>query len=175
MHSGMANAFRTESPMLLIGGNSALKQYRMGGSGVAPHRDDDAISKFAFAGDDYDRAAEMMGIAIRDKKNGAPGPASKSATYYGARGQQGSLSGKFPRRAPQTAEFLSDPNIVQQVRLSRMPSVRWRSSAPRPDCRRMTPSTSSALQYLIDERVGWRNAALAITARVHAVAQSGFR
>jgi len=29
--SSMANAFRAESPMLLIGGNSALKQYRMGG------------------------------------------------------------------------------------------------------------------------------------------------
>src|SRR6202166_3311124 len=29
--TGMANAFRAESPMLLIGGNSALKQYRMGG------------------------------------------------------------------------------------------------------------------------------------------------
>src|SRR5277367_6468046 len=29
--TGMANAFRAESPMLLIGGNSPLKQYRMGG------------------------------------------------------------------------------------------------------------------------------------------------
>ena len=43
-----ANAFRAESPMLLIGGNSALKQYRMGGLQELRHTEMmTPISKFA--------------------------------------------------------------------------------------------------------------------------------
>ena len=73
--TGMANAFRAESPMLLIGGNSALKQYRMGGLQELRHTEMMApISKFASMVMTTDRVAEMMGIAFREMYNGAPGP-----------------------------------------------------------------------------------------------------
>src|ERR1700676_2090349 len=73
--TGMANAFRAESPMLLIGGNSALKQYRMGGLQELRHTEMmTPISKFASLVMTTERVAEMMGIAFREMYNGAPGP-----------------------------------------------------------------------------------------------------
>ncbi len=73
--TGMANAFRAESPMLLIGGNSALKQYRMGGLQELRHTEMmTPISKFASLVMTTERVAEMMGIALREMYNGAPGP-----------------------------------------------------------------------------------------------------
>src|SRR5208282_6945077 len=62
--TGVANAFRAESPMLLIGGNSALKQYRMGGLQELRHTEMmTPISKFASLVMTTDRVAEMMAIA----------------------------------------------------------------------------------------------------------------
>ena len=73
--TGMANAFRAESPMLLIGGNSPLKQYRMGGLQELRHTEMmTPISKFASLVMTTERIAEMMGIAFREMYNGAPGP-----------------------------------------------------------------------------------------------------
>ncbi len=73
--TGMANAYRAESPMLLIGGNSPLKQYRMGGLQELRHTEMmTPISKFASLVMTTDRTAEMMGIAFREMYNGAPGP-----------------------------------------------------------------------------------------------------
>ena len=46
--TGVANAFRAESPMLLIGGNSPLRQYKMGGLQELRHTEMmTPISKFA--------------------------------------------------------------------------------------------------------------------------------
>ena len=73
--TGMANAFRAESPMLLIGGNSPLKQYRMGGLQELRHTElMTPISKFATLVMTTDRVAEMMAVAFREMYNGAPGP-----------------------------------------------------------------------------------------------------
>src|SRR5258705_1359329 len=73
--TGMANAYRAESPMLLIGGNSALKQYRMGGLQELRHTEMmTPISKFASMVMTTERVAEMMAIAFREMYNGAPGP-----------------------------------------------------------------------------------------------------
>src|SRR5690349_12576845 len=70
--TGMANAYRAESPMLLIGGNSPLKQYRMGGLQELRHTElMTPISKFASLVMTTERTAEMMGIAFREVYNGA--------------------------------------------------------------------------------------------------------
>ncbi|MFI7274991.1 thiamine pyrophosphate-binding protein [Streptomyces sp. NPDC049879] len=73
--TGVANAFRAESPMLLIGGQGALKQHRMGSLQDLPHVDMMApITKFAATVPDTARAADMVSMAFRECFHGAPGP-----------------------------------------------------------------------------------------------------
>src|SRR5690349_12938696 len=73
--TGVANAFRAESPMLLIGGQGALTQHKMGSLQDLPHVDMmSPITKFAATVPDTARAADMVSMAFREAFNGAPGP-----------------------------------------------------------------------------------------------------
>ena len=74
--TGVANAFRAESPFLLIGGQSALTQHKMGGLQDLPHVDImQPITKFAATVLSTGRVADMVSMAFRETMNGAPGPA----------------------------------------------------------------------------------------------------
>jgi len=73
--TGVANAFRAESPMLLIGGQAALSQQHQGGLQELPHVDImRPITKFAAQVATTERCADMVSIAFREALNGAPGP-----------------------------------------------------------------------------------------------------
>jgi len=73
--TGVANAFRAESPMLLIGGQGALSQHKMGSLQDLPHVDlMTPITKFAATVPHTARAADMVSMALRECYNGAPGP-----------------------------------------------------------------------------------------------------
>src|ERR1043165_1083987 len=73
--TGIANAFRAESPMVLIGGQGALTQHKMGSLQDLPHVDMmTPITKFAAAVPDTARAADMVSMAFRECYHGAPGP-----------------------------------------------------------------------------------------------------
>ncbi len=73
--TGVANAFRAESPMLLIGGQGALTQHKMGSLQDLPHVDMmTPITKFAAAVPDTARVADMVSMAFRECYHGAPGP-----------------------------------------------------------------------------------------------------
>jgi acetolactate synthase-1/2/3 large subunit len=73
--TGVANAFRAESPMLLIGGQGALSQHKMGSLQDLPHVDMmSPITKFAATVPGTARAADMVSMAFRECYNGAPGP-----------------------------------------------------------------------------------------------------
>ena len=73
--TGVANAFRAESPMLLIGGQGALNQHRMGSLQDLPHVDIlRPITKFASSVMTTERVADMVGMAFRECFNGAYGP-----------------------------------------------------------------------------------------------------
>ena len=74
--TGVANALRAESPMLLIGGQGALDQYRMGSLQDLPHVDMmRPITKFASSVLSTERVADMISMAFRESLGGAPGPA----------------------------------------------------------------------------------------------------
>src|SRR5215510_2535452 len=74
--TGVANAFRAESPMLLIGGQGAHSQHRMGSLQDLPHVDMMApITKFASSVLTTERVADMIAMAFREALAGAPGPA----------------------------------------------------------------------------------------------------
>ncbi|HEY5701722.1 MAG TPA: thiamine pyrophosphate-binding protein [Gammaproteobacteria bacterium] len=74
--TGIATAFRSESPVLHIGGQAALSQHRMGGLQDLPHVDFmRPITKFASTVASTERAADMVAMAARECFTGAPGPA----------------------------------------------------------------------------------------------------
>jgi acetolactate synthase-1/2/3 large subunit len=73
--TGVANALRAESPMLLIGGQGALSQHKMGSLQDLPHVDMmSPITKFASTVPHTARAADMVSMAFRECYNGALGP-----------------------------------------------------------------------------------------------------
>ncbi|GAA4535800.1 thiamine pyrophosphate-binding protein [Amycolatopsis samaneae] len=73
--TGVANALRAESPMLLIGGQGALTQHKMGSLQDLPHVDMMApITKFAATVPHTARAADLVSMAFRECFHGAPGP-----------------------------------------------------------------------------------------------------
>ena len=73
--TGIATAFRSESPVLHIGGQGAMTQHKMGSLQDLPHVDILApITKFSASVSSTERAADMVSMAIRECFNGAPGP-----------------------------------------------------------------------------------------------------
>src|ERR671931_133702 len=74
--TGVANALRAESPMLLIGGQGALTQHRMGSLQDLPHVDlMRPITKFSESVRSTERVADMIAMAARECFAGPYGPA----------------------------------------------------------------------------------------------------
>src|SRR5579872_5329240 len=73
--TGIATAFRSESPILHIGGQGALTQHKMGSLQDLPHVDlMTPITKFASTVTSTERVADMVAMAARECFAGAYGP-----------------------------------------------------------------------------------------------------
>ena len=73
--TGVATAFRSESPILHIGGQSSLSQHKMGSLQDLPHVDMmTPITKFASGVFSTERVADMVSMAARECFNGQYGP-----------------------------------------------------------------------------------------------------
>ena len=73
--TGIATAFRSESPVLHIGGQSSLSQHKMGSLQDLPHVDMmTPITKFASGVYTTERVADMVSMAARECFTGAYGP-----------------------------------------------------------------------------------------------------
>ena len=73
--TGIATAFRSESPVLHVGGQGALGQHKMGSLQDLPHVDVAApITKFSASVPSTERIADMVSMAARECFAGAPGP-----------------------------------------------------------------------------------------------------
>ncbi len=73
--TGVATAFRSESPILHIGGQSSLTQHKMGSLQDLPHVDMMApITKFSAGVFSTERVADMVSMAARECFNGQYGP-----------------------------------------------------------------------------------------------------
>ncbi|MEE8397026.1 MAG: thiamine pyrophosphate-binding protein [bacterium] len=116
--TGVANAFRAESPMVLIGGQGAQSQHQMGSLQDLPHVDMmKPITKFASTVPGTERAADMVSMAFRECFNGAPGPSFLEIP-------RDVLDAKVPldkARIPQpgryraTGKSIGDPRHVEQL------------------------------------------------------------
>lgn len=121
--TGVANAFRAESPMLLIGGGGPLKQYKMGALQDLAHVPMiTPISKFASTVMTTERCAEMMSHAIREMWNGAPGPGYLEIPHDVLDGKVDVSKVRIPKNyrvrganGSPVPEFIGDPNMVAQV------------------------------------------------------------
>ena len=73
--TGIATAFRSESPVLHIGGQGALTQHKQGSLQDLPHVDLMApITKFSAGVRSTERIADMVAMAVREAYAGAWGP-----------------------------------------------------------------------------------------------------
>ncbi len=73
--TGIATAFRSESPVLHIGGQGALSQHMMGSLQDLPHVDImKPITKMSASVRNTERIADMIAMAARECFAGAPGP-----------------------------------------------------------------------------------------------------
>jgi acetolactate synthase-1/2/3 large subunit len=73
--TGVATAFRSESPILHIGGQSSMSQHKMGSLQDLPHVDMmTPITKFASGVYSTERIADMIAMAAREAFSGAYGP-----------------------------------------------------------------------------------------------------
>lgn len=74
--TGVATAFRSETPILHIGGQGAVSQHMMGSLQDLPHVDlMRPITKFSAGVRSTERVADMIAMAARECFAGAPGPA----------------------------------------------------------------------------------------------------
>ena len=73
--TGVATAFRSESPILHIGGQSSLRQHKMGSLQDLPHVEMMMpITKFSAGVMSTERVADMVSMAAREAFSGAYGP-----------------------------------------------------------------------------------------------------
>ena len=114
--TGVANAYRAESPMLLLGGGGPLKQYKMGALQDLPHVPMmTPISKFASMVMTTDRCAEMMSQAIREMFNGAPGPAYLEFPHDVLDVKVDAAKVRIPMNFRVKGEFVGDPNELAKA------------------------------------------------------------
>src|SRR5436190_16280433 len=73
--TAVANAWRAQTPMLVIGGQGALKQAHMGSLQELDHVSlMKPITKFAATITQTERIPDLLGMAFRQAYNGRPGP-----------------------------------------------------------------------------------------------------
>ncbi|MFH8590584.1 thiamine pyrophosphate-binding protein [Streptomyces rimosus] len=116
--TGVANALRAESPMLLIGGQGALGQHKMGSLQDLPHVEMmTPVTKFAATVPDTARVADMVSMAFRECFHGAPGPSFLEIP-------RDVLDAKVPRgtaRVPRAGHYRAstrsagDPDAVERL------------------------------------------------------------
>lgn len=124
--TGIANAFRAQSPMLLIGGQTARKQYHMSGLQELDHVSImKPLTKFASAVLDTERIPELIGTAFREAYNGRPGPAFLEIPRDILDAEVDDETVKFPTCYRSAGRVHGDPKLVQQA-------ADWLSNAKRP-------------------------------------------
>ncbi len=124
--TGVANAFRAQSPMLLIGGQAARTQLLTGGLQELDHVSlMRPITKFAAAVYDTPRIPELISMAFREAYNGRPGPTFLEIPRDVLDAEVDEASVRFPQHYRSHGRVLGDVTLVQQA-------ADWLGHAQRP-------------------------------------------
>lgn len=116
--TGVANAWRAESPILLIGGQGATSQHKMGSLQDLPHVDlMSPITKFAATVPTTERAADLVSMAFREAMAGAPGPSYLEIPQDVLNGTVSFDSARIPQAGGYRASTrsLGDPESVERL------------------------------------------------------------
>jgi len=116
--TGIANAFRAESAMLLIGGQGPLSQHRMGSLQDLPHVDMlQPITKFAATVPSTERIADLVSMAFRECYNGAPGPSFLEIPrdILGATVDADKVRVPAPGGYRASTKSIGDPRAIEQL------------------------------------------------------------
>lgn len=124
--TGVANAFRAQTPMLLIGGQASRKQYHQGGLQELDHvAIMKPITKFATAILDTERIPELISMAFREAYNGRPGPSFLEIPRDVLDATIDDETVLFPKQYRSKGRTGGDPKLIQQA-------ADWLSHAERP-------------------------------------------
>ncbi|GAC1407184.1 MAG: thiamine pyrophosphate-binding protein [Candidatus Velthaea sp.] len=114
--TGVANAFRAESPFLLIGGQGALNQHKMGSLQDLPHVEImKPITKFAANVVTTERVADMVSMAFREAHNGSFGPAYLEIGRDILDGKVDRSKAPVPKMYRASTKSIGDPNDIQKL------------------------------------------------------------
>ncbi len=116
--TGVANAFRAESPMLLIGGQGALSQHKMGSLQDLPHVDIlRPITKLAASVLSTERIADMISMALRECYHGAPGPSYLEIPrdILDAKVEMAAVRIPKPGQYRASTKSIGDPAAIEQL------------------------------------------------------------
>jgi acetolactate synthase-1/2/3 large subunit len=124
--TGVANAFRAQSPMLLIGGQAARTQLLTGGLQELDHVSlMRPITKFAAAIYDTARIPELISMAFREAYNGRPGPTFLEIPRDILDAEVDEASVRFPQNYRSHGRVYGDAKLVQKA-------ADWLAHAKRP-------------------------------------------
>ena len=116
--TGVANAFRAESPFLLIGGQGALNQNKMGSLQDLPHVEIlKPITKFASGVVTTERVADMVAMAFRESHSGSFGPSYLEIGRDILDGHVPLTNAVIPKPGQYRAstKSIGDPNDIQKL------------------------------------------------------------
>ena len=114
--TGVANAFQAPSPMILIGGNAAIREHLKGGL-----QDFDSvtfmkpITKFAEPVKRVERIPEYVAEAFREATTGIPGPAYLEIPIDVVNGSAEEEDVRYPQRYRTEAKAYGDPEFIAKA------------------------------------------------------------
>lgn len=112
--TGVANAFRAQVPMLVIGGQAARTQYHQGGLQELDHVSMmKPFTKFASAVLDTERIPELISMAFRESHNGRQGPSFLEIPRDVLDARVDDTQVRFPTAYRSPGRIGGDPQLVQ--------------------------------------------------------------
>ncbi|MGQ4808326.1 Acetolactate synthase large subunit IlvG [Candidatus Entotheonellaceae bacterium PAL068K] len=114
--TGVANAFRAQTPMLVIGGQGASTQIHMGSLQELDHVSImKPITKFAASVPHTQRLPELISMAFREAYNGRPGPSFLEIPRDVLDTQVDLSSVRFPQNYRSPHRVHGDPQAIEQA------------------------------------------------------------
>jgi acetolactate synthase I/II/III large subunit len=112
----VANAFRNQTPLLVIGGQTPRRQFLMGGLQELDHTAImKPITKLSFAILDTDRIPELLGMAFREAYNGRPGPVFVEIPMDVLNDCAATDDVVFPKRYRSKGQMSGHPDLIEQA------------------------------------------------------------
>ena len=114
--TGVANAYRNQVPIVVIGGQAPRKQFRMGALQELDHVSImKPLTKQSFTIYDTERIPELLGSAFREANSGRPGPVFVEIPADILDAEVGEEQVYFPVQYRSKSRLFGDPDAIQRA------------------------------------------------------------